>query len=607
MSTRASLSGTSENVEPETAVNHDVSGCEVGRPREKSTLSDTSQNEEENGPSKRHCLAQRVTVIKPVVRVARLPDNLIASICGLQNRGVQSNVHNNASREGIAAVGIEYKDSECIEQCSEESMDWDAQLISERESTDTEAEGEGERSASTKICAYDTSSEDSDLECETPVLTIDLEATCSDSVSLSLNKETSERDGTSENIGENLSPPCLPTRKRGEENDADAAANVSPSKETRRIGQNTNTEPVTEESPEGRRFTERSHDQERGNGRQVVDASVRRRRKPVPFSQLEEEAIFFGFSKYWQDSMTWKKIHVKGGFVGRTTSDLRDKYRNLQRNSFAYNSVKKRVSKKREQKINPLKELQKHNEHNRRSMEDRCTIVRYSILVSSRLGNDASTSSYIPSDDSDVTSDDSDSASDDIVVLEECVRESEPRSNRESLRGSLNSTESSQGQEILEDPCYAETAETPPVVTASTTRGSASSTPGQATVTQADVGDSNNDSGVQDSFIEDGTPPVVERMERTGVATYSQTKRKCFCDAEVEALVYGVLKHGRGNWSVIKQLGGFHDRSSTDLSDKYRNLERSVERMSRLKDKVREQERVGKDPLQNWKRRNVQI
>ncbi|XP_064464446.1 uncharacterized protein LOC135396715 [Ornithodoros turicata] len=653
MTKKTSLFGASESSESETAVKHKVSDCDADLPCNKRTLSNLSQDSKDNQPLKKPC-PMRVNVISPVVKLTRLSPNLISRISDIGDWVTQPNVHKNGATQRTTAVATEYKCSEGSEQRSKEhtqclsnyshegsdkvrssidapeSVDRNVSHICERESPDTEADSvapisvvqteQEQHSEARKICEpgeHDKSLEATDLEREATVSTRALEGTSNvkESVVSSGNKSEVSGHDESNNATESIeesddSFPCLPTGIQARESDASvvvlseeaAATNAPPAREMRRRRQKTSGRPTVEISLQAR-MLEHARDQEgaqNGNCEQVVN--VRCRRKPIAFSGLEEEAIFYGVAKYAGDNMIWKKIHMEGGFVGRKTTDLRDKFRNLESNPEAYKFVKSRVKEKREQKINPLKELREYNKNKKQSLTERDTLLRYAPLFPRRLENCAFASSK--------TQDDETVSSDEGVTLVARVRESEEQKGAVPLRGTQtpNSVKSGRGQKARRSPWYSKRTKKPTEISAkcpavSTTKKGTSSTSGRATVTEADVDDRDKDSVIQDSSIE-GSPPSA--AQGTSVATRGTGKRKFYCDAEVEALVYGVVKYGRGHWALIKRLGGFHDRSSIDLSDKYRNLERSAKNLSKLKDKVREKERKGKNPLEMWKNRSAQ-
>ncbi|KAH8036215.1 hypothetical protein HPB51_020450 [Rhipicephalus microplus] len=69
-----------------------------------------------------------------------------------------------------------------------------------------------------------------------------------------------------------------------------------------------------------------------------------------------------------------------------------------------------------------------------------------------------------------------------------------------------------------------------------------------------------------------------------------------FTTLQEEALVYGGMKYGRGSWKEISEDGWFDGRRTTDLSDKYRNLEK-YGHLPKIKRRVMDMLSAGVNPL----------
>lgn len=69
-----------------------------------------------------------------------------------------------------------------------------------------------------------------------------------------------------------------------------------------------------------------------------------------------------------------------------------------------------------------------------------------------------------------------------------------------------------------------------------------------------------------------------------------------FTALEEEAIVYGVMKFGRGSWKEIRDEGLFNGRRPTELSDKYRNLEK-YNRLPGVKQRVKAKLAARVNPL----------
>ena len=85
---------------------------------------------------------------------------------------------------------------------------------------------------------------------------------------------------------------------------------------------------------------------------------------------------------------------------------------------------------------------------------------------------------------------------------------------------------------------------------------------------------------LDDSPKEDDDNGVVPRKNHQrdvylkSLSTAKKTKRKPFSESEIENLVKGVKKFGVGRWREILQFFEFQERSTVDLKDKWRNMEK---------------------------------
>ena len=63
----------------------------------------------------------------------------------------------------------------------------------------------------------------------------------------------------------------------------------------------------------------------------------------------------------------------------------------------------------------------------------------------------------------------------------------------------------------------------------------------------------------------------VDPLKKEGVAV--RRKRRAWTIEEIQKLIIGVQRHGKGNWAVIHSKMEFDSsRTATDLKDKWRNL-----------------------------------
>lgn len=77
------------------------------------------------------------------------------------------------------------------------------------------------------------------------------------------------------------------------------------------------------------------------------------------------------------------------------------------------------------------------------------------------------------------------------------------------------------------------------------------------------------------------SPPSIEKRRHSSTEfsreiRSSPRSRRRFSSDEVRRLVRGVLVHGVGHWAHIRDFYDFGDRTSVDLKDKWRNLEKST-------------------------------
>ena len=92
-----------------------------------------------------------------------------------------------------------------------------------------------------------------------------------------------------------------------------------------------------------------------------------------------------------------------------------------------------------------------------------------------------------------------------------------------------------------------------------------------------------------DSKIRQGTPhqllPGVSnrhslKNKKLGLAPIGRKSKQMFSQEEVDALREGVAKHGKGRWKdiLLESQHVFQDRTTMDLKDKWRNIERMAQK-----------------------------
>lgn len=99
-----------------------------------------------------------------------------------------------------------------------------------------------------------------------------------------------------------------------------------------------------------------SSDTESDVSQKSVPTKFKEKRRRVPFTPLEEEALVAGVLKFGKGN--WVRILTEGGFLGRTGTQLSDKYRNLKLYR-QLETVEKAVKSRRARGEDPLEELRK--------------------------------------------------------------------------------------------------------------------------------------------------------------------------------------------------------------------------------------------------------
>ncbi|XP_049520304.1 uncharacterized protein LOC119446730 isoform X3 [Dermacentor silvarum] len=99
-----------------------------------------------------------------------------------------------------------------------------------------------------------------------------------------------------------------------------------------------------------------SSDTESNVSQESVPTKFKEKRRRVPFTPLEEEALVAGVLKFGKGN--WVRILTEGGFLGRTGTQLSDKYRNLKLYR-QLEAVEKAVKTRRARGEDPLEELRK--------------------------------------------------------------------------------------------------------------------------------------------------------------------------------------------------------------------------------------------------------
>ncbi|KAL1422617.1 hypothetical protein MTO96_021960 [Rhipicephalus appendiculatus] len=264
-------------------------------------------------------------------------------------------------------------------------------------------------------------------------------------------------------------------------------------------------------------------DTERHIVRPVSPVEVRSpRKRRMRFTALQEEALVFGVMKYGRGS--WKEIGDEGWFDGRRSSALSDKYRNLEMHGHLP-KVKGRVMDMLRAGVNPLEKLyalyERHSLQRATSSTSEEPLHDLQCLPSHPQESRGASSVFrrLYGDSTATSSDDEDSM--------------EPFQKRTEAR---------------------EAVSVPEMVYTSS---------GGPSTSKAHLsGQSQRSSGSETDASQESVPFKINKVRR----------RVPFTPLEVEALVAGVLKFGKGNWSRILIEGTFLGRTGAQLSDKYRNL-----------------------------------
>lgn len=274
------------------------------------------------------------------------------------------------------------------------------------------------------------------------------------------------------------------------------------------------------------------------------------KRRRMRFTALQEEALVYGVMKYGRGS--WKEINEDGWFNGRRTTELSDKYRNLEKYGHLP-KVKRRVRDMLSAGVNPLKEL--------RAVYDRQRLQRATSSTADTLPHGKQSPASQPKEsggalparcppDGDSTT----TLSDDDASAEALQKQAEPR-----------------GPVLLKTVC--------------------SSPCGPSTSQAHPSAQSQYSSGSETDVLQEIVPSKFKEKRR----------RVPFTPLEEEALVAGVLKFGKGNWLRILMEGGFLGRTSTQLSDKYRNL-KLYRQLDAIERTVKSKRDRGEDPLEELRR-----
>lgn len=278
----------------------------------------------------------------------------------------------------------------------------------------------------------------------------------------------------------------------------------------------------------------------------------------VRFTTLQEEALVYGVMKYGHGS--WKFISDEGWFDGRRTTELSDKYRNLEKYGHLP-EVRKRVKSMLAAGVNPLKKLRAWNlsRDNPRRVCDHSE--QPSVKPQQRLQG-------LPANTSEGQKDSANELGTFIDSEEEHEADSEVASSLDdcAVPKKAGSRQAKPTQE----------AAAPSEATDSSTAA-----PSTSSGTSAHV--------VHNSDSDDSS------SEEHAMKTKVKRKRVPFTLLEEEALVSGYLKYGRGNWARILREGGFN-RTSIQLSDKFRNLVQ-YRRLSAITNIVNAKIDRGEDPL----------
>ncbi|XP_037272147.2 uncharacterized protein LOC119164140 [Rhipicephalus microplus] len=341
------------------------------------------------------------------------------------------------------------------------------------------------------------------------------------------------------------------------------------------------------------------------------------KRQRMRFTTLQEEALVYGVMKYGRGS--WKEISEDGWFDGRRTTDLSDKYRNLEKYGHLP-KIKRRVCDMLSAGVNPLKKL--------RALVDQQRLQRANSPVADELlhckESSASQSKELrgTSPVCDPPDGDSSTASSDEAFAEPLQKRAGTGGAADQQR--LQQANSPVADELLH--CKESSASqskglrrTSPVcrppdgdsLTTSSDHAFAESLQKQArtggavalpkTVCSSPCRPSTSQAhssaqSQQNSGSETDVPQEVV------LAKCKEKRRRVpFTPLEEQALVAGVMKFGKGNWFRIMTEGGFLGRTSIQLSDKYRNLKlyRQLDAIERIVKSKRER---GEDPLEELRR-----
>ncbi|XP_065283561.1 uncharacterized protein [Dermacentor albipictus] len=279
------------------------------------------------------------------------------------------------------------------------------------------------------------------------------------------------------------------------------------------------------------------------------------KKRRVRFTALQEEALVYGVMKYGRGS--WKEISNDGWFDGRHTTDLHDKYRNLEKYGHLPN-VRRRVKDMLNAGVNPLKKLRALYKQQQAT----------SLIAVEPLHGERSSVS----------------------------QRQEPQRAFLSVRGPERASAAPSSDDDSLEPFQHQTE-----------AREATSSP----KTACSSADRPSASGARPSALGRWSSDTESDESQKSVPTKFKQKRRRvpFTPLEEEALVAGVLKFGKGNWVRILNEGGFLGRTGTQLSDKYRNL-KLYRQLEAVEKAVKTRCARGEDPLEelrklsatHWKR-----
>jgi len=117
--------------------------------------------------------------------------------------------------------------------------------------------------------------------------------------------------------------------------------------------------------------------------------------------------------------------------------------------------------------------------------------------------------------------------------------------------------------------------------------------------TQRKWEDDTEEIDAEESMSDDNEGKGSKKKEKASKASRDQPadgrrRRRKFTDEEVENLFRGVVKFGYGSWQSIHRYFDFGDRTSVDLKDKWRNLEKNESECLRRIQETREREKKRK-------------